>query len=239
MNALRAAIIALLLAALVAVVVGWPLGSRIADAAAWAQRHREAAGALYVVVYTIAAVLVLPGTILTLAAGFAFGLPLGVALTSAGSVLGAVAAFVVARFVARGWVERRVARWPRFHALDTATRHDGFAIVLLTRLSPLFPYNVLNYALGLTAARFRDYVLASWIGMLPATVLYVYAGSLAKSVTALASGGQAPSWAAWSLLALGFTATVVLTVLITRRATRILRERLAAESEPSPPEATE
>jgi uncharacterized membrane protein YdjX (TVP38/TMEM64 family) len=239
MTALRVAIIALLLAALVAVVVGWPLGSRIADAAAWAQRHREAAAALYVVVYTIAAVLVLPGTILTLAAGFVFGLPLGVALTSAGSVLGAVAAFVVARFVARGWVERRIARWPRFHALDTATRHDGFAIVLLTRLSPLFPYNVLNYALGLTAARFRDYVLASWIGMLPATVLYVYAGSLAKSVTALASGGRAPSWATWSLLALGFAATVVLTVLIARRATRILRERLAAESEPSPPEATE
>jgi uncharacterized membrane protein YdjX (TVP38/TMEM64 family) len=239
MTALRLAIIVLLLAALGAVAVGWPLGSWIAAAAVWASQHRVAAGALFVAGYVLAAALVVPGSILTLLAGYLFGLPLGVALTSAGSVLGAAAAFVVGRFVARDWVERRIAKWPRFRALDAATRHDGFAIVLLARLSPLIPYNLLNYVLGLTAARFRDYLLATWLGMLPATVVYVYAGSLAKSVTALASGGSAPSWAVQSLLVLGFAATVALTVLITRRATRILRERLAVESQAPLPDGAE
>jgi uncharacterized membrane protein YdjX (TVP38/TMEM64 family) len=236
MIAPRVVIAVLLLAALVAVAVGWPLGTWIVGAATWAQHHRGAAGALFVAVYVLAAVLVVPGSILTLAAGFVFGLPLGVALTSAGSVLGAAAAFLVGRFLARDWVERRIASWPRFQALDAATRHDGFAIVLLARLSPLIPYNVLNYFLGLTAARFRDYLLATWIGMLPATVLYVYAGSLAKSVTTLASGDRAPSWVAQSLLALGFAATIALTLLITRRATQILRERLAVEPRPGLPD---
>jgi uncharacterized membrane protein YdjX (TVP38/TMEM64 family) len=235
MSARRVAMVALLVAAIVALAVGWPLGSWITAAPAWAQRHREAAGALFVAVYVLAAVLVVPGSILTLAAGYLFGLPLGVALTSAGSVLGAAAAFVVGRYVARDWVARRVATWPRFRALDAAMRHDGFPIVLLARLSPLIPYNLLNYGLSITAVRFRHYLLATWIGILPALVLYVYTGSLAKSLTTLTSGGRPPSWAAQSLLFIGFAATAALAVLITRRATRILRERLAAESQPPLP----
>ena len=238
MIALRVAVVALLLAAVVAVAVGWPLGPWITGAAAWAEGHREAAGALFVAVYVLAAVLVVPGSILTLAAGYLFGVPLGVALTSAGSVLGAAAAFVVGRFVARDWVAQRVATWPRFRALDAAMRHDGFAIVLLARLSPLIPYNLLNYGLSVTAARFRDYVLATWIGMLPVTVLYVYTGSLAKSLATLTSGNRPPSWATHSLLVIGFAATVALTVLIRRRATRILGERLAAESQPPLPDGS-
>jgi len=239
MTALRVAVAALLLTAIVAGFVGWPLGSWIAGAATWAQRHREAASALFVAVYVLAAVLAVPGSILTLAAGYLFGLPLGVALTLAGSVLGAAAAFVVGRFVARDWVAQRVATWPRFDALDAAIRHDGFAIMLLARLSPVIPYNLLNYGLSITAARFLDYLLASWIGMLPAIVLYVYTGSLAKSVTTLASGGGTPSWVGQSLLAIGLAATIALTVLITRRATRMLRERLAAESQQPLPDRTE
>jgi uncharacterized membrane protein YdjX (TVP38/TMEM64 family) len=236
MIALRLAVVALLLAAIVVVAVGSPLGSWIAGAEVWVEHHRAAAAALFIAVYVLAAVLVVPGSILTLASGYLFGLPLGVALTSAGSLLGAVAAFVVGRFVARDWVERRVATRPHFRALDAAMHRDGFVIMLLARLSPLIPYNLLNYGLSVTAARLRDYVLASWIGMLPAIVLYVYTGSLAKSLTALTSGGRPPSWAAHAFLAMGFAATVALTVVITRRATRILRERLAAESQPPLPE---
>ena len=122
MIALRVAVVALLLAAIVAVAIGLPVASWITGAAAWAEPHRDVAGAMFVAVYVLAAVLVVPGSILTLAAGYLFGLPLGVALTSAGSVLGAAAAFVVGRFVARDWVEQRVATWPRFHALDAAMR---------------------------------------------------------------------------------------------------------------------
>lgn len=229
MNALRVTVAAVLLAAIVAVAIGLPFASWITDAMVWSGQHREVAGALFIGAYVLAALLAVPGSILTLAAGYLFGLPLGVALTSAGSVLGAAAAFVVGRFVARDWVARRVATWPRFAAFYAALQHDAFVIVLLARLSPVIPYNVLNYALALTASRFRDYLLATWIGMLPATVLYVYAGSIAKSLT-VANAGNTPSWAAYSFLALGFAATVALTVLITRRATRLLRDRLAAES---------
>jgi uncharacterized membrane protein YdjX (TVP38/TMEM64 family) len=182
-----------------------------------------------VVAYTLATVLAVPGTILTLGAGFVFGVPFGTALVSAGSVLGAIAAFLLGRFVARNWVARRIANSPRLRALDSVTRHDGFTIVLLARLSPLFPYNVLNYVFGLTAVRLRDYVLGSWIGMLPATVVYVYLGSLTKNVATLASGNLAATWPRRASLIAAFVVTAVLTALLARRATRELRNRLAAE----------
>jgi uncharacterized membrane protein YdjX (TVP38/TMEM64 family) len=215
----------------VVAVARLPLAAWSVDAAAWAELHRAAAGALFVAGYVLAAVLLVPGAILMLAAGFVFGLPLGVALSSAGSVLGAAAAFVAGRAVARDWVARRIAAWPRFRSLHAATHQDGFTIVLLARLSPLLPYNVLNYGLSLTAVRFADYLLASWVGMLPITVLYVYTGSLAKNLATLTSA-SAPRSAAYAGIAVGFAATVALTVFIARRATGVLRERLAAESLP-------
>jgi uncharacterized membrane protein YdjX (TVP38/TMEM64 family) len=226
--------VALLAAAIVAVAIGWPLDAWLDGVAAWTATHVVGAGVLFVALYVVAAVLVVPCAILTLAAGFLFGVPLGVALTSLGSVLGAAAAFPTGRFVARDWILRRTAAWPRFRALDAATHHDGFVIVLLARLSPLIPYNLLNYALSVTSVRFRDYVSATWLGMLPITVVYVYVGSLANSLTALTSAGRAPSSATYFLLGIGFAATVALTLLITRRATRAFRERLAAEPQPSP-----
>lgn len=231
MNKRHALVAVLVLAAIAAVAFHPPLASWIAGAATWAQHHRMAAAVIFLAVYVLAAVLLVPGSILTLAAGFLFGLPLGVALTSLGSMLGAAAAFFVGRFVARDWVTQRVAASPKFSALAAALHHDGFAIVLLARLSPLIPYNLLNYALSITGARFRDYALASWLGMLPAIVLYVYTGTLAKSLTTLTSADGAPAWAADTMLAVGFASTVALTVLVTRRSTRILRERLAAESQ--------
>ena len=225
----RGLLLALLVAAIVAAAVGMPLSQWLVDGAGWAENHRYAAGGLFIVAYTAAAVLVVPGTILTLAAGFVFGVAFGAALVSAGSLLGAIAAFLLGRFATRGWVADRVARSTRLRALVAVTREDGFTIVLLARLSPLLPYNVLNYLFGLTAVRFRDYVLGSWLGMLPATVLYVYIGSLTKTVSALTSGNLDEAWPRRVLLAAGFLATVGLAALIARRATRELRHRLAAE----------
>jgi len=230
MTARRIAVAAVLLAVIVAAAIGnLPLAAGVERASAFAEQHREVAAALFVVAYVLAAVLFLPGSILTVAAGVLFGLPLGVALTSLASALGASAAFAVGRFAAHDWVAQRVATRPRFHALVAAARSRGFLLVLLARLSPLIPYNLLNYALSVTSVRFRDYLLATWLGMLPATVLYVYTGSIAKS---LAEPASAPSWAAGSLLAIGFVATAALTLLIARHATRALSERLAAESAP-------
>jgi uncharacterized membrane protein YdjX (TVP38/TMEM64 family) len=190
----RALLLALLVAAIAAAAVGLPLRQWLVDGADWAEHHQYTAGGLLIIAYTVAAVLAVPGTILTLGAGFVFGLALGVPLVSAGSLLGAIAAFMVGRFFMGGWVVKRVARSTRLQALAAVTRHDGFTIVLLARLSPLLPYNVLNYLFGLTPVRLRDYVLASWIGMLPATVLYVYVGSLTKTFAAPMGDNLDAAW---------------------------------------------
>jgi uncharacterized membrane protein YdjX (TVP38/TMEM64 family) len=225
----RALLLALLVAAIVAAAAGMPLRQWLGDGADWAEQHRFAAGGLFIVAYTVAAVLAVPGTILTLGAGFVFGLAVGTPIVSAGSLLGAVAAFLVGRFFMADWAAKRVARSQRLQALASVTRHDGFTIVLLARLSPLLPYNALNYLFGLTAVRVRDYVLGSWLGMLPATVLYVYIGSLTKTFAAATGDNVDAAWPRRVLLVTGFLATVGLTALIARRATRELRDRLANE----------
>jgi uncharacterized membrane protein YdjX (TVP38/TMEM64 family) len=218
------------LAALAAAAALLPVRDWVVPGLVWIDTHRTIAWIVYIVSYVLATVLLIPGSIITLGAGFVFGLPVGVAVVSAGSVIGATCAFLIGRTFMRDWVERKIAELPRFRALDSATRHDGFTIVLLARLSPLFPFNLLNYAFGLTAARLRDYFLASWIGMLPGTVLYVYIGTLAADLTALGTGDIDSGSAGTALLVAGFAATLALTVFITRKATAALNAHLAAES---------
>lgn len=226
----KALILIALLALLTAAAYWLPVRAWLVGGIEWIQTQGALAWVVYVLAYIAAAVLLVPGSILTLAAGFVFGLPLGVALVSAGSVLGAAAAFLVGRFLARDWVASRIAELPRFRALDSATRHQGFVIVLLARLSPLFPFNLLNYGLGITGVRFKDYFFASWVGMLPATVLYVYVGTLAGDVTELGTEGLQGSWLSRAFLAAGFVATLLLTLVITRKATQALKSHLATET---------
>lgn len=225
---LKPLLFVVLVGGLTAAVAWLPVRAGLEAGIGWIEGHGAIAWLAFVVGYIVAAVLLVPGSILTLGAGFVFGLPLGVVLVSAGSVLGAVGAFLVGRFLARDWVAERTAGMARMRALDSATHHEGFTIVLLARLSPLIPFNLLNYALALTGVRFRDFVLATWIGMLPATVLYVYIGSLAMSLTELGAGVDG-GWATRGLLIVGFAATVALTLLITRKATRALDRHLEEE----------
>lgn len=178
-------------------------------------------------VYAVTA-LAIPGSVLTLAAGFAFGVVLGTVVVSAASVTTAAIAFWVGRTLARGWVEAKVAASPKFRAIDQAVAENGFKIVLLTRLSPVFPFTLLNYAFGLTKVRFRDYLLASWVGMLPGTVLYVYLGSTARELTDLAAGNVERPLAQKVFFWLGLAVTVVVTVLVTRVARAALRRAVPA-----------
>jgi uncharacterized membrane protein YdjX (TVP38/TMEM64 family) len=203
-----------------------PVADTLGAALEWIDANRTMAWAVYIVGYIAATVLLVPGSIITVAAGFIFGLPLGIAVVSAGSVLGSTAAFLLGRSFVRDWVEQKIAGMPRFEALDRATRHSGFAVVMLTRLSPLFPFNLLNYAFGLTSVSLRSYFFASWIGMLPGTVLYVYIGTLTNDLTFIVAGDFEAGRAGTVLLVGGLIATAILTVMLTRRATRILRERL-------------
>lgn len=177
---------------------------------------------VFIVGYVVAAVVGIPGSLLTLAAGAIFGLGAGVAYVFVGATLGATAAFLVSRYVARGLVERRLAGNARFRALDQAIAQNGRKIVFLLRLSPIFPFSLLNYALGLSQVRLLDYIVAS-IGMLPGTVLYVYYGKLAGDVASVASGGAPVKDAGYyAVLALGLLATIAVTTLVTRVARRAL-----------------
>ena len=223
--------VALGVGAVVALVVLGRLGGRYVPEFAERVRGLGAWGpAAFVAGYVLATVAGIPGSLLTLAAGAIFGLWAGTLWVFVGATLGASAAFLVARYVARGLVERRAARDPRFRAIDRAIAEDGRRIVFLLRLSPAVPFTLLNYLLGLTRVRFADFVVAS-AGMLPGTLLYVYTGKLAGDVAA-AAGGRAPARGAgyYAVLALGLAATVAVTVLVTRTARRALR---AATGEPA------
>jgi len=148
----------------------------------------------------------------------------GVVWVFIAAVLGSSAGFLVARYLARDAVARRLAANPRFAAIDRAVGREGRKIVFLLRLSPLFPFTLLNYALGLTTVRFADYVLAS-VGMIPGTILYVYYGKLAGDVAALAGGAavaRGPGY--WAVLALGLVASIVVAALVGRMAKRALGE---------------
>lgn len=179
---------------------------------------------LFIALYVAAAVLLAPGSVLTLGAGAAFGLVMGSVYVSVGSTLGATCAFLVGRHLARPLVARRLQAHPRFAALDAAVAAEGWKIVGLARLSPVLPFNLLNYAFGLTRVRLGHYVLASWIGMMPGTVMYVYLGSLVHT----AVGDRPKSPAEWTLYAVGLAATIAVTVLVTRLARRALSRRIGA-----------
>ena len=225
-HSIKPLVFVVLLAVLGVAVAFAPVLDWLGVAVVWIQTNRGLAWAVYVGAYILATVLLIPGSLITLVAGFVFGLPLGVALVSAGSVLGASSAFLIGRFFVRTWAERRIDRLPRFGALDSAVGEQGFMIVLLARLSPLFPFNLLNYGLGVTSVRFRDYFFASWIGMFPGTVLYVYFGTVAQDLAALGGGEFDGGWFGLALLLGGLLATLLLVVLITRKATRTLGTHL-------------
>jgi len=184
--------------------------------------------AIFLLLYIAATVLLLPGSVLTLGAGAVFGLVKGAVLVSIAATLGATAAFLVGRYLAREWVAAKVEQYPRFATIDRAVAREGWKIVGLTRLSPVFPFNLLNYAFGLTRVSLRDYFFASWIGMMPGTVMYVYVGSLAGDLATLGAGSRARSPAEWALYGVGLLATVAVTVYITRLARQALARRGAA-----------
>ncbi|TME96050.1 MAG: TVP38/TMEM64 family protein, partial [Chloroflexi bacterium] len=189
----RGRLLLLVLAAVAAAAVlrFLPVNQWLLGFVAWIRGAGTAGMAVFLVAYVVACVLLLPGLVLTLGAGFAYGVAVGVPLVWVSANLGAAVAFLLGRTLARERIAARVAGNPRFAAIDRAVGREGLKIVLLTRLSPAFPFSLLNYAYGLTRVTFRDYVVGSLIGMIPGTAMYVYLGSLLTSVTQLSSG--APS----------------------------------------------
>lgn len=187
---------------------------------------------VFVAGYVAATVAFVPGLVLTMAAGAIFGLAQGTLLVFVGASLGATSAFLIARYLARDSIEKKLEAKPRFSAIDRAVGREGLKVTLLLRLSPVFPFNLLNYALGLTKVRLLDYVVAC-VGMLPGTFLYVYLGSAIGSIAAIAAGerGEADT-AKLTLLIVGLAATAVVTVLVTRIARRALAREVDAGEVP-------
>jgi uncharacterized membrane protein YdjX (TVP38/TMEM64 family) len=155
-----------------------------------------------------------------------FGVVLGSFYVFISATIGATAAFLVGRYLARGWVAKKIAGNRRFQAIDQAVGKEGLKIVLLTRLSPIFPFNLLNYAFVVTEVFLKDYVIGK-VGIIFGTIMYVYLGSLAGSLATLGTGSQSadPS-VQWAIRILGFIATAAVTVYVTRIARKALEQEV-------------
>lgn len=182
---------------------------------------------IFFLIYALFTVLFLPGFILTVGGGAIFGLWTGFIVVSLGSTVGASLAFLIGRFFARDMIEQKVANSERFSAIDRAVGKQGWKIVFLTRLSPIFPFNLINYAYGLTKVPFWHYAFASWIGMMPGTLLYVYVGSLAGTV-AKATMADQPETGSMEMVfqVVGLIATLAVTFYVTRIARKALRNEV-------------
>jgi uncharacterized membrane protein YdjX (TVP38/TMEM64 family) len=185
----------------------------------------------FVVIYNLATVLFLPGSVLTLGGGAIFGLWKGSALVFVAATLGATFAFLIGRYLARDAIAKKLEGNPKFTAIDQAIAQAGFKIVFLTRLSPFFPFNLLNYSLGLTSVSLKDYVLGS-IGMLPGTILYVYLGSLAGDLAQLGQETATvdPTTAKIQLgvKVIGLLATLGVTLYVTKVAKQALDQSVSS-----------
>jgi uncharacterized membrane protein YdjX (TVP38/TMEM64 family) len=221
---LRIGLAATLVAAIITGLIFLPAPHYLRRLLEWI--HGQGAWGLVLVVAldAIICLLFLPGSALTLAAGFMFGILWGTIAASAGATLGATAAFLVARWMVRGWIEHRLATHPKFRAVDRAIGDQGFKVVLLTRLCSLFPYDLMSYLFGLTKVPLGRYVLATWLGRLPETLVWAYVGSLAKSLADLAAGKVKVGIEAEILLGMGLAAMVAVTVVIAHLARQALRD---------------
>ena len=214
---------AVVVAALVAMAQMLP----IADVALELVEYVRDAGAVGVAIMALAYVAVtvalLPASVMTLAAGFVYGFA-GFAVVWPAAVLGALIAFWLARTVLRGWVGARAVSHPKFAAIDDAIGESGLVVVFLLRLSPVVPFGALNYLLGSSKVKTRDYLVATSIGIIPGAFLYVYFGTLITSAAELSGGAPSGGGLRTAFLVGGSIATVLATVWITR----VARRKLAA-----------
>ncbi|MCT7978317.1 TVP38/TMEM64 family protein [Laspinema sp. C3] len=205
---------------------GFNLQELFLNTLAWIEGLGVVGGIAFIGIYIAATVAFLPGSILTLGAGVVFGVVLGSVYVLIGATLGAITAFLVGRYLARGWISQKIEGNQKFGAIDKAVAREGLKIVLLTRLSPIFPFNLLNYAFGITGVSLKDYAFGS-IGMIPGTVMYVYIGSLAGDLARIGTENQ-PTNATlqWVIRILGLLATVAVTLYVTRIARQALEEKV-------------
>lgn len=178
-------------------------------------------GVLFSAVYVVATVVLAPGAPLTIAAGLVFGLGWGFPVVLVGATIGASLAFLVARYLVRERITAMMEKRPKLKAVDKAVTEDGWKVVLLLRLSPLVPFNIQNYFFGLTDIAFRHYVLATFVGIIPGVILYLYIGAIGG---ALGGGGGEWGTLQWVFFGFGLVATIVVAIMVTKKAKEKLKE---------------
>ncbi len=223
--------IALIVLAIFLFMQTLPVGRAIEAMQGWIAGLGAWGPIVFALIYLVATVMLAPGFLLTVAAGAIFGLVRGTIAVSIGSTVGVAMAFLIARYFAREKVSEYVKSSPKFNAIDKAIGEGGWKIVALLRLSPAVPFNLQNYAYGLTSIRFWTCVLTSWFFMLPGTFMYVYLGKAVGIAAFTATGaGREKTIGEWALLGLGLIATVVVTVYVTRLATKAIKQRTRIEA---------
>jgi uncharacterized membrane protein YdjX (TVP38/TMEM64 family) len=173
---------------------------------------------MFSVAYVLGTVLLAPGSAMSIAAGLAFG-GWAIPLVLVAATTGASLAFLIARHLARDVIARLIEERPKLKAVDKAVDEEGWKVVALLRLSPLVPFNLQNYAFGLTRIRFWPYAVATFVGIIPGTVLYVYLGMIGRAAVSNGSGGPLR----WTLFGAGLAATLTVAILVTRKAREKLR----------------
>ncbi|MEL6490183.1 MAG: TVP38/TMEM64 family protein [Cyanobacteria bacterium J06621_3] len=201
----------------------------------WIETQGWRAPFIFILAYIAITVAFLPASVVTLGAGAAFGWQAGALYVFIGAMLGATAAFLIGRFVARDWIAQKVADKPFFKALDNAIAEEGLKLIFLIRLSPAFPFNLLNYALGLTKVSLKDYVIGT-TGIIPGTIMYVYLGFIAREAAMLGDTSgttREEIIIKWVINILLLVTIVAISLYIAKIAKKALNQSVPAAEEPA------
>ncbi len=198
----------------------------ITNTLTWVDSLGSVGAIAFIVIYIVATIALIPASFLSLGAGVVFGVVFGSLYVLVGSILGAVAAFLIGRYFARDWIAKKIKGNRKFRAIDEAVGKEGFKIVTLTRLSPIFPFILLNYLYSITGVSLKDYILGS-VGMIPGIITFVYIGSLGESIATLGTGTPTTNQALeWTIRIIGLMATVAVTAYVTKIARQALEKEV-------------
>ncbi|KAM7501332.1 hypothetical protein LguiB_000236 [Lonicera macranthoides] len=231
-SALRTFLLLLLIGAIAVACISLPVEKILKDFLLWIKQDLGPWGPVVLAIaYIPLTVLAVPASVLTLGGGYLFGLPVGFVADSIGATIGATAAFLLGRTIGRSYVISKLKNYPKFQAVAIAIQRSGFKIVLLLRLVPLLPFNMLNYLLSVTPVRLGEYILASWVGMMPITFALVYVGTTLKDLSDVTHGWSDVSTTRWIVIASGFVISVAVLVYITKVAKASLEKALEENGE--------
>lgn len=224
----RISLFLLLIAAIATAFYTLPVEKFLKDFLVWIKQNLGPWGPLVLALsYIPLTVLAVPASILTLGGGYLFGLPLGFIADSIGATIGATAAFMIGRTIGKPYVIAKLKDYPKFQAVAIAIQRSGFKIVLLLRLVPLLPFNMLNYLLSVTPVGIVEYMIASWLGMMPITFALVYVGTTLKDLAEVTHGWSQVSTTRWVIIISGFVISAILMVCVTKVAKSSLEKALA------------